>query len=84
MIESRKSSSHYNQSAPVDDVLSRITALVRDRKLLQQNNATESELETTSAEIARLQWRLAWIVQGGQRRQPAAFARPHDRATAAR
>lgn len=84
MIETRKPRSTYRPTAPVDDVLSRITTLVRDRELLRNQNATEIELEKSSVEIAQLQWRLAWIVQGGQRRQQAAFDRPHRRATAAR
>jgi hypothetical protein len=60
------------QQALINDLLLRITGLVRARNLLQQRDANEAELEETRAEIGRLQWRLARIVQGEQSRQRAA------------
>jgi hypothetical protein len=53
-----------HQQALIDDLLVRITGLVRARNFLQQRDANEADL---SAEIARLQWRLARIVRKKQR-----------------
>jgi hypothetical protein len=60
------------QQAQINDLLLRITGLVRARKLLQQRDANEARLEETSAEIGRMQWRLARIVQKEQSHQRAA------------
>jgi hypothetical protein len=47
----------------VGDLLLHIKGLVLVRGLLQQRGATETELEEHSAEIGRLQWRLARLVE---------------------
>ncbi|HEY7018887.1 MAG TPA: hypothetical protein VH297_10515 [Gaiellaceae bacterium] len=46
-------------SGEIDDLLLRIQGLVRVRELLSGRGASEEELEEHSAEIGRLQWRLA-------------------------
>ena len=51
------------QQAHIDNLLLRITGLVRARNLLQQRDANEAELEENSAELNRLHWQLARIVQ---------------------
>ncbi len=53
-----------HQQALIDNLLARITGLVRARNLLQQRDANEAGL---TAEIGRLQWRLARIVRENQR-----------------
>jgi hypothetical protein len=58
--------------ALVTDLIRRITSLVRDRNLLLQQHADTTKLERASAEIERLQWRLARIVQSQQSHQLAA------------
>jgi hypothetical protein len=56
----------------IEELLRRIRGLVRVRELLRERGASEAELEEHSAEIGRLQWRLAQevrrgaIVDGGQ------------------
>lgn len=52
-----------HQQTLIDDLLVRITGLVRARDL-QRRNANETDL---TAEIGRLQWRLARIVQENNR-----------------
>lgn len=49
--------------AEIDELLLRIRGLVRVRELLLQRGATDDELEEHSAEIGRLQWRLAQRVR---------------------
>jgi len=47
----------------VDELLRRIKGLVRAREILQQGGASAHDLEEHSAEIGRLQWRLAEAVR---------------------
>jgi hypothetical protein len=59
------------QQAQINDLLLHITGLVRARELLQQRGANNAELEETSAEVSRLLWRLARIVQREESRHGA-------------
>ncbi len=58
-----KTQTHYE--ALVNELIPRITSLVYDRNLLQRRSEG-TELERANAEIGRLQWRLARIVQSHQ------------------
>jgi hypothetical protein len=59
----------------IEELLLRINGLVRVRELLRQRSASEAELESYSAEIGRLQWRLSRLVietqsaEGASRRE---------------
>src|SRR3954452_14619345 len=46
-----------------DELLLRIRGLVRVREILRDRGASDEELEAHSAEIGRLQWRLAEYVR---------------------
>jgi len=46
----------------VDDLVLHLIGLIRVRELLKQRGAGEAELEAHSAEIGRLAWRLARLV----------------------
>lgn len=56
----------------IEELLLRIRGLVHVRELPRERGASDAELEGHSAEIGRLQWRLAQevrrgaIVDGGQ------------------
>jgi hypothetical protein len=56
----------------ITDLIRRITNLVSDRNLLQQQHADTAQLQRAGAEIGRLQWRLARVVQNQQSHQLAA------------
>ena len=43
----------------IDELLRRIRGLVHARELLRRRGASDHDLEEHSAEIGRLQWRLA-------------------------
>ncbi len=70
--------------AQIDELLLRITGLVRARERLQQRDANEAELEEASAEIGKLQWRLARAVQAEQEDRRAARPERRRSATATR
>lgn len=53
------------QQAHINNLLLRITGLVRARNL-QQRDPNEAELEQRTAELNRLHWQLARIVQANQ------------------
>jgi len=47
----------------IETTLLRIRGLVRVRELLRERGASDAEIEQHSAEIKRLQWRLAEMVR---------------------
>jgi hypothetical protein len=47
----------------IDQLLRRIRGLVQERRVLRERGAGDRVLEEHSAEIARLQWRLAQTVR---------------------
>jgi hypothetical protein len=49
----------------IEQLVLQIQGLVRVRELLDARGASQSELEEHSAEIGRLQWRLAHLVRDG-------------------
>jgi hypothetical protein len=53
----------------IDTLLLRIRGLVSVRELLRERGASAEELEEHSAEIGRLQWRLAQLVRGEMARR---------------
>lgn len=60
-----------NDDSDIQDMLLQIKGLVLVRDLLQRRGATEAELEEHSAEIGRLQWRLARRVRRAFNHGPA-------------
>ena len=72
MIEARKPVRRYRETTVIEDLLRRITGLVRTRNLLGERTGDEAERRELSAEIGRLQWRLARIVQSEQHHQRVA------------
>ena len=56
----------------IDQVILRIQGLVEVRDLLAARGASEAELEEHSAELGRMQWRLARLVR--ERTAPANLA----------
>jgi len=49
----------------VERLLVRLRGLVLVRDLLQERDATQTEIEEHNAEIERLKWRLAGTVRAG-------------------
>jgi hypothetical protein len=49
----------------IEELLLRIRGLVQVRELLRDRGASDAELEEHSAELGRLQWRLAQEVRRG-------------------
>jgi len=58
-----ETSTQTRYEAQVDDVIVRLTGLVRDRKRLRRVSARGAEVARASAEVDRLQWRLARLVR---------------------
>lgn len=56
----------------VSTVIERIRRLAGDRNLLQAQQADRADVDAVNAEIGRLQWRLARIVQAEQSQWRAA------------
>jgi hypothetical protein len=54
---------HNRGSREINELLLRINRLVRARKLLRENGGRAAELHAKTAEIDRLQWRLADVVR---------------------
>lgn len=60
------------RQAYINDLLLRLSGLVRARELLEYRDASDAELVETDAQIEQLHWQLARIVQANQRLERAA------------
>jgi hypothetical protein len=69
------------RQAHIDDLLERITRLVRDRRLIEACDPTDPDVEETNAKIEQLHWQLARTVQANQRLGRATLSE-HGYATA--
>ncbi len=55
------------RQAHIDELLTRLTQLVRSRELLESRDPKDRTLQATSAQIEQLHWELARTVQADQR-----------------